>query len=147
MPSYRNQSIDLLWKSIGWFLYDSKFGVWWVNKSAFRTRNSFHNNISFLGSFKNYITQNFWTSTYCNFLICTRTCEYRVYSMFMFKSFVLSNSWISPLFRCFPVFHSIFCRILGIINPFDVISLFLYPLEISENRRFSDFLGGKWRDQ
>ena len=22
LPSYRNQSIDLLWKSIDWFLYD-----------------------------------------------------------------------------------------------------------------------------
>ena len=27
LPSYRNQSIDLLCKSICWFLYDGNFGV------------------------------------------------------------------------------------------------------------------------
>ena len=27
LPSYRNQSIDLPCKSIGWFLYDGNFGV------------------------------------------------------------------------------------------------------------------------
>ena len=31
LPSYRNQSIDLESKSIGWFLYDGNFGVYWVN--------------------------------------------------------------------------------------------------------------------
>ena len=27
LPSYRNQSIDLLCKSIDWFLYDGNFGI------------------------------------------------------------------------------------------------------------------------
>ena len=29
-PSYRNQSIDLLCKSIDWFLYEGKTGTQWV---------------------------------------------------------------------------------------------------------------------
>ena len=31
LPSYRNQSIDLLCKSIDWFLYEDNTGIWWVN--------------------------------------------------------------------------------------------------------------------
>ena len=30
--SYRNQSIDLLWKSIDWFLYEGNTGIWWVKR-------------------------------------------------------------------------------------------------------------------
>ena len=30
LPSYRNQSIDLLCKSIDWFLYEGKTGTYWV---------------------------------------------------------------------------------------------------------------------
>ena len=29
--SYRNQSIDLLCKSIDWFLYEGNIGIKWVN--------------------------------------------------------------------------------------------------------------------
>ena len=29
--SYRNQSTDLLWKSIDWFLHEGKTGIRWVN--------------------------------------------------------------------------------------------------------------------
>ena len=31
LPPYRNQSIDLLSKSIDCFLYDGNFGIYWVN--------------------------------------------------------------------------------------------------------------------
>ena len=31
LPSYRNQSTDLLWKSIDWFLHVGKSGIRWVN--------------------------------------------------------------------------------------------------------------------
>ena len=31
LPSYRNQSIDLLCKSIDWFLYEGITGIEWVN--------------------------------------------------------------------------------------------------------------------
>ena len=31
LPSYRNQSIGLLCKSIDWFLYEGNTGIWWVN--------------------------------------------------------------------------------------------------------------------
>ena len=31
LPSYRNQSIDLLCKSIDWFLYEGNTGIGWVN--------------------------------------------------------------------------------------------------------------------
>ena len=30
LPSYRNQSIDLLCKSIDWFLYEGNTGTYWV---------------------------------------------------------------------------------------------------------------------
>ena len=30
-PSYRNQSVDLLWKSIDWFLYDGNIDCERVN--------------------------------------------------------------------------------------------------------------------
>ena len=30
LPSYRNQLIDLLWKSIDWFLYEGNTGTWWI---------------------------------------------------------------------------------------------------------------------
>ena len=33
LPSYRNQSIDLLHKSIYWFLYEGNTGTLWVNIS------------------------------------------------------------------------------------------------------------------
>ena len=33
LPSYRNQSIDLLWKSIDWFLYEGSTDTQWVNRS------------------------------------------------------------------------------------------------------------------
>ena len=37
LPSYRNQSIDLLCKSIDWFLYDGNTGFEWVKrKSGYR---------------------------------------------------------------------------------------------------------------
>ena len=32
LPSYRNLSINSLWKLIDWFLYDSNFGLYWVNR-------------------------------------------------------------------------------------------------------------------
>ena len=38
LPSYRNQSIDLFWKSTDWFLYDGNFGIQWV-KIITPTRN------------------------------------------------------------------------------------------------------------
>ena len=31
LPSYRNQSIDLVCKSIDWFLYEGSTGIQWVN--------------------------------------------------------------------------------------------------------------------
>ena len=31
LPSYRSQSIDLLCKSIDWFLYEGNTGTYWVN--------------------------------------------------------------------------------------------------------------------
>ena len=31
LPSYRNQSLDLLCKSIDWFLYEGSTGIYWVN--------------------------------------------------------------------------------------------------------------------
>ena len=34
LSSCRNQSIDLLCKSIGWFLYEGKTGTYWVNIGA-----------------------------------------------------------------------------------------------------------------
>ena len=33
LPSYRNQSIDLICKSIDWFLYESNTGIQWVKAS------------------------------------------------------------------------------------------------------------------
>ena len=30
LPSYRNQSVDLLSKSIDWFLYEGNSGIQWV---------------------------------------------------------------------------------------------------------------------
>ena len=33
LPSYRNQSIDLLCKSIDWSVYEGNIGIWWVNLS------------------------------------------------------------------------------------------------------------------
>ena len=39
LPSYRNQSVDLLCKSTEWFLYDGKIGRWRVNiRSEIRQR-------------------------------------------------------------------------------------------------------------
>ena len=34
LPSYRNQSIDLLCKSIDWFLYEGNTGIYWVNQQS-----------------------------------------------------------------------------------------------------------------
>ena len=31
LPSYRNQSIEMLCKSVDWFLYEGNTGIWWVN--------------------------------------------------------------------------------------------------------------------
>ena len=31
LPPYRNQSIDLLCKSIDWFLHEGNTDTWWVN--------------------------------------------------------------------------------------------------------------------
>ena len=31
LPSYRNQSIKMLCKSVDWFLYEGNTGSWWVN--------------------------------------------------------------------------------------------------------------------
>ena len=33
LPSHRNQSIDLLCRSIDWFLYEGNTGILWVNRS------------------------------------------------------------------------------------------------------------------
>ena len=52
---------------------------------------------SISGSFKICSTQNFWVLTCCNILIRTGTyMRIRwLYSMFMFKTFALSNFWMS----------------------------------------------------
>ena len=34
-PSYKNQSIDLLYKSIDWFLYEGNINISWI-KADFR---------------------------------------------------------------------------------------------------------------
>ena len=39
MPSYRNQSTDLLCKSIDCFLYEGNTGTWWVNPIGHSTIN------------------------------------------------------------------------------------------------------------
>ena len=37
LPSYRNQSIDLLCKSVDCFLYESNTSIWWV-KNKFQKK-------------------------------------------------------------------------------------------------------------
>ena len=43
LPSYRNQSIDLLWKSIDLFLYEDNTGSEWINQIFLNIMNSFLN--------------------------------------------------------------------------------------------------------
>ena len=34
LPTYRNQSVDLLRKSIDWFLHEGNTGILWVNEDT-----------------------------------------------------------------------------------------------------------------
>ena len=52
LPSYRNQSIYLLCKSIDWFLSNDIFGVYWVNKELLLEVSFITTTSKYQGNFK-----------------------------------------------------------------------------------------------
>ena len=99
--SYRNHSIDFLWKSMVWFLYDRDLhheGLKLIPYHFPLLLQCFPVICSLkvsrvFGLIQKCITQNLWILTYCNPLIRTLS---RGYSILIFKSFALRNFWMSP---------------------------------------------------
>ena len=57
LPSYRNQSIDLLCKSIDWFLYEGNTGIYWVNYEHIHCTHL----VSFVNDFDTFSSDELWS--------------------------------------------------------------------------------------
>ena len=57
LPSYRNQSIDLLCKSIDWFLYEGNTGIYWVNYEQIHCTHL----VSFVNDFNTFSSDELWS--------------------------------------------------------------------------------------
>ena len=57
LPSYRNQSIDLLCKSIDWFLYEGNTGIYWVNYEQIHCTHL----VSFVNDFDTFSSDELWS--------------------------------------------------------------------------------------
>lgn len=117
LTSNRNQPLEFQGKSLNWFLHEGNIVCKWVNlkfKAQFCYSSCWFWTYStilyqWFGLTQKYVTQNYWTLTYCNLFIHTRTCAYQVVTVSWYpKRFVhVIFEWslsLSPLFHCFPLF-------------------------------------------
>ena len=90
-PKYASTS-SMFWKSLSGF-----HKISWTIAKQCETWFGPASSCSKIKTFKNYITQNFWTLRYCKPLIShTYVRLSGGYSILMFKSFAFSNFWIIP---------------------------------------------------